>query len=290
MAERKARAGALSWHFVRGGKEQADVVDEDPLVRLERNRGRFVNTLQPESRLRIGRVVELSRALSRPKTTEEIVVAAFATSDRKGVLGALRMLDVEGVIHASAGARRQLMWNGGPRAAGVVPPKGAGAASYSLLRDVLAQPRTPVCSTDFLLRRAGFDPELVGGKEVGVRSRRERGLPVNFFHDGGKSARKYVLGALKALYWLELVAWRNYTRQAIEWRWIGDPRAGIPDVLLDQSDRSRREARNERAEHLWFAYQSSFQNWVDERFPSKAAAFLYRQELRQKELKKKHGG
>jgi hypothetical protein len=216
----------FAYHVVKGGKERTITVKSgSPWPKS----ARFRNTLSAASLARIRVLVAASRELSVAMTTAEMTKLAGAESDVKGVLGALRILDVGGVIHATAGQRRQLIWNPGRRPAGSAPPRGADHARFMHLRDLLRQPTTPWLSTDYLIRHARFDPDLDTrdhyldtGEEIrGERKRHERGLPVNFYRDSGKSARKYVLGALKALYWLERVAWSNYSPQAIQWRWVG---------------------------------------------------------------------
>jgi hypothetical protein len=183
----------FAFHVVEGGKERTiSVKSGSPWPKS----ARFRNTLSAASLARIGVVVAASHELSVAVTTAEMTKLAGAESDVKGVLGALRMLDVEGVIHATAGQRRQLIWNPGRRPAGSAPARGADHVRFTLLRDLLRQPTTPWLSTDYLIRHAGFDPDLDTREEVldtgevirQGRKRHERGLPVNFYRDSGKSA------------------------------------------------------------------------------------------------------
>jgi hypothetical protein len=129
------------------------------------------------------------------------------------------MLEAEGVVHVQRGSRRQLIWHPGVRDPEDEPPLVADVSRYSMLRDLLRNSSESWISTDYLIRNADFDPHL---REPGRGEplSTDRDLPANYFHDTGKSARKYVLGALKCLYWRESVAWRLYSSQAVSWRWI----------------------------------------------------------------------
>jgi hypothetical protein len=209
--------------LVREGRSVAVPIDEAnaPAHRTPR-RARFRNTLQPESLARIRSVVDVARTIERPTPTKDVIGRAHATVDWKGASGALRMLDVHGVLHATAGPRRQLIWCPGQRPSDSARPQGLKLELYERLRDLLQHSNLSWHSTDFLLITAGFDPHLDLGEDVLLgRPMRERDLPVNTFRDAGRSGRKFVLGALKALYWLELLAWRNYSSQAVEWWWVG---------------------------------------------------------------------
>jgi hypothetical protein len=288
------------YYVVSNGTECTRPVSDDR--GLSGPRVRFRNTLKPESLARIRHVVEVAEALSEPMTTEGLIRAAMANSDSKGALGALRMLDVEGVVHATAGPRRQLVWNRGPRPKEVLPPKGARRERYGYLHDFLRHENTRWHATDFLAREAAFDPDLrVGSDDDGrpLHGRKHRELPVNFFRDNGKSARKYVLGALKALYWLELVAWRHHSCQAIEWRWIepvperrkARPRKPLPSppsasqdpYLTDKLVRPRHEALAERALDRFIAYENTHQAWVDTHHPEAAERYRDGRSRRAKE-------
>jgi hypothetical protein len=294
----------FAYHVVKGGKERTITVKSgSPWPKS----ARFRNTLSAASLARIRVLVAASRELSVAMTTAEMTKLAGAESDVKGVLGALRILDVGGVIHATAGQRRQLIWNPGRRPAGSAPPRGADHARFMHLRDLLRQPTTPWLSTDYLIRHARFDPDLDTrdhyldtGEEIrGERKRHERGLPVNFYRDSGKSARKYVLGALKALYWLERVAWSNYSPQAIQWRWVGPEstlkplrRPPAPPVALkpDQDpyldgtpQPDRRERVRQREFERWLAFEESRQRWIDAHYPKAARQYHYQQELRRRD-------
>jgi hypothetical protein len=287
-------------HVVREGQPAALPIDEAnaPAHRTPR-RARFRNTLQPESLARIRSVVEIAPTIERPTPTKDVIDRARAAVDTKGASGALRMLDVQGVVHATAGPRRQLIWCPGQRPNDSDRPRGLKQEIYQRLRDLLQHGNQSWHSTDFLLVTAGFDPHLHLGEHVLFgRPIRERDLPVNTFRDAGKSARKFVLGALKALYWLELLAWRNYSSQAVEWWWVGpaaDPGqrlAAVPEralrpnkdpYLTDHPPRLRAERLTEGAIDRWTAYNEDRQRWIDKHHPEAAAEYRYRQWLRKEQ-------
>jgi len=150
-------------------------------------------------------------------------------------------------------------------------------------------------STDWLVIGAGFDLDLDVAEWDDVQVGSTRGLPVNFFLDSGKSGRKYVLGALKALYWLELVAWRNHTRQAIEWRWVApvDEVVRIPPMpakpgpldpyLHDDPGPIRADRVRQRGAQRVERYELQRLAWIDTNHPYKAARFRQEQERRLRE-------
>jgi NADPH:quinone reductase-like Zn-dependent oxidoreductase len=123
------------FHVVRGGEERLEVLAAGvPSVR-GRRRARFANTLQPTSLARIRSLFEVARELDHPTPTAEVVAAAGAGADSKGAFGALALLDVRGVVHASAGARRQLLWESGRRPSGGGVPRGLRRERYERLCD-----------------------------------------------------------------------------------------------------------------------------------------------------------
>lgn len=235
--------------------------------------------------------------MTGPFTTAELITRAGARSDTKGALGALRMLDIEGVAHVRSGARRQLVWHPGPRE---VEPSERFAAQlyrYRLLREILARASASWIATDYLLRSATYDADLLGGgRRDTARPMRFSDLPVNFFADNGKSARKYLLGALKTLYWRECVAWRLHTSQAVTWRWIGpggkdrtidyvtrwDPYIHPDDPYLTDSSENRAERMKRQALDRALDHDEKLQAWIEEHFPE--AAQRYKDAQRQREL------
>jgi hypothetical protein len=285
------------YHVVCDGREVFVRVDEDDLTRLARGRGRFQNTLQSASLARIGLLVRLAGTFEGELRTDELVARAEIEADRKGAMGALRMLDVQGVIHARAGRGRQLVWYSGPRSEGSVP-KGVDHGRYLLLRELLRGSTARWHATDWLVREAGFDRSLdyrIREDLVGRRPRIQRGLPENFFVDNGKSARKYVLGALKVLYWMESVAWRNHTRQAVEWKWIAPVTGGVGVPLLilpaPKGDPYLEEnVPQDRLVRVWEAafqreleFEEKSQRWIAEHYPAEAAAFQLKRHQRERE-------
>jgi hypothetical protein len=282
------------YHIVCNGREETVALEDDPLVARAREFGRFNNTLHPQSLARVRRVIEAARSVRRPVRTAELVRRARAGADEKGALGALRVLDLEGVVHARTGGRRQLIWHPGPRPDVISTPRGVHHQLYLRLRELMRRDARAWHSTDSLMINAGFDPDLV--ETVVERPRGQWDLPTMFFGDYGKSARKYVLGALKAYYWLECVAWRNHTRQAIDWTWIA-PIEGIvkvpamrervryADPYLSEKlvpDRSQRLVK--RAAEREEAFRKETQQWLESHHPEKAQR--YRDEQRRRALER----
>jgi hypothetical protein len=258
--------------------------------------GRFRNTLSTESLERIQRVVETARSLVDSTPTVRLLQAAGAEVDRKGALGALRMMDVEEIIHARSAGRRQLVWYPGPRPPEVPLAKMVDRPRYELLRYILRTERR-WSSTDRLIWRAEFDVDMEGAARLDGRT--DRDLPVTYFADYGKNARKYVLGALKALYWLERVAWRNYSCQAIDWLWVGPAPSQetrvrpVPQVrAISDPYLTRSLSRDERLRDLVaerkLTHRLIRQRWIDSHHPEKAAEYRSRaKEARQGEALRK---
>lgn len=238
-------------------------------------------------------MVERAKQLRNPAMTEDLVRAAAAESDRKGALGALRMLEVEGIVHALSGGRRQLVWHPGPRPKGTPHGRMIDRSRYELLHYLLHSSGGWI-STDRLIVDAGFDADLLTVARRPAR-RRDQDLPLTYLADQGKSARKYVLGALKALFWLERIAWRNYSRQAIEWRWVGSVQQSrdrpvveqkrVSDPYLLQEDQGSREERlRERVLEREIEHEDRRQRWIETHHPKKAADYAYERWRREKEL------
>ena len=204
------------------------------------------------------------------------------------------MLDAQGIVHARSGGRRQLIWHPGRREFGE-PPRLVERESYLRLRDLLRSRNERWHSTDWLLIEAGLDPDLdlLNAEQSERGGGLWAGLPVNFFLDRGKSARKYVLGALKALYWLECVSWRNYTSQAIEWRWIQPvtekvvvgrirlPTTSADPYLLDGPAVSRWDRLTARAVEYREKFQEQEQQWIRDHYPKLAQQFEDRRRAQQ---------
>ena len=261
-------------------------------------RARFSNTLSRWSLSRVRRLIRVAEGLDGPVPTAAIVERAEAGADQKGALGALRMLDVEGVIHATAGRGRQLIWNPGPRPEGVTAPKMSLLRSPEIVLELLRFASASWFSTDFVVRECGFDPNLLdepSDPEQPLEPAWQRGLPVNMFDDVTRHGRRYALGALKVLYWREKIAWRNYSTQAIEWRWLAQDGCGrtirdwpgvevpggrVLDPYIDgaahEAASRRLEARRDGAFLRERAYEDTYQKWIDTHHPAAAAAYRRR--------------
>ena len=115
------------------------------------------------------------------------------------------------------------------------------------------------------------------------------------FDDVTRHGRCYALGALKVLYWREKIAWRNYSAQAIEWRWVAQegrgrtildwpgvelPGGRVIDPYTDEAAyeavERRLEARRSGALAREWAYEADRQKWIDTHYPAAAAAYRRR--------------
>jgi hypothetical protein len=290
---------ASVYHLVVDGREETREVGEE-LPTEARRPSRFHNTLQSSSLTRIRRVIAVASSLKAPRATSDLLAEAEAEEDPKGGLGALRMLHLTGHVHARSGGRRQLIWHPGALEGGD-PPRLVQRERHMRLRDLLRSGSERWHSTDWLLVEAGFDEDLNLGQAIDETRRTGLmdGLPVNFFRDRGKSGRKYILGALKALYWLESVGWRNYTAQAVEWRWIqpvkervappplGQPSAFVDRYLTDDSRPSRQERIDARAAELEVEFAGEAQQWIRENYPHAAHQWEEEQSRRIRERQRR---
>lgn len=173
-----------------------------------RNKTRQSSTFPPELRLprykntltgleKHRRLLDVIDELYDPAPTRE-VLDRVKLAYEEGI-GALRMLDVEGVCHCSSGGRSQLLWQRGARPDAWTPPKLADHEDYERIRRFLKRYSASPVSTDAIMREAGF---------------RERD-------------RKQVRGALKALVVRGRVQWSKHNRQAVAWQWVGPDRQGL---------------------------------------------------------------
>lgn len=127
-----------------------------------------------------------------PTPTTELGTAA-GLSDPDGLVGALRMMEVQGVVHELRGKRNQLCWLAGPRT-GKRPKTLAPLLPYERVAKLLQWfGQTPI-ATDAVLHDVGLNPAKTKDRER-------------------------VLGALKALTAFGLVEWGRHSDQAITWRW-----------------------------------------------------------------------
>jgi hypothetical protein len=291
---------SIAYYLVVDGREEAMELDDPAGTTPAWNRGRFTNSLQPHSLARIRRVLDVACSLERPRTTADLLAQADAGQDLKGGLGALRMLDAEGLVHSRSGGRRQLVWHPGRREQDE-PPRLAEPERYKRLRELLRSRTDRWHSTDWLVVEADFDPDLE--LRSAADSERRRGLthdlPVNFFRDHGKSARKYLLGGLKALYWLECLAWRNHTRQAVEWRWVQPVKEKVVVPLVSQRRRSadpylvqdpppdRWVRLTEGAAKRRDTFQEEAKRWIRDSYPEAAQRYEDEQLRRAEDVAKR---
>jgi hypothetical protein len=275
------------YFVVRAGEVVA--VPREDVEELPPDRSRFVNVLSAESLERIRRVVECARSLEGPLPTRELVGWAGATADEKGALAALRVLDLEEIVHAVSGRGKQLVWHPGARTEDAPVPKGVERMKWVYVRHQLQKIAPGWVATDFLVRLLDPEVEPDWADDGGLRHESSRvpktmrGLPVSFFGDYGKSTRKYVLGALKAWFWLERVGWRHYTSQAVEWCWIA------PVSLPARAPRRPLPPRTRPAPYVlgspevdrMLEYQKAYQRWVDTHHPEEARKYRDRQRVRE---------
>ena len=183
---------------------------------------------------RIEELIAAVQVLARPTPTAEILDSVGL--DEKTGNGALRMLDVQKLCHCRSGGRSQLVWRAGPRPKHLDPPRLLHAHQYELLIDVLRQSSEDWLATDYLMRQADFTLGESRKQRLGGRATKP----------DSNSPRKHVLGALKVLLVLELVASGKYGRQAVVWQWIGGGGQNHPVY-----DRTRSVARTGRKRQAW---------------------------------------
>jgi hypothetical protein len=275
------------YYVARAGVVTAE--PRDDAGELPPDRSRFVNTLSAKSLERIRRLMDLARSLDGPLLTKELVGRTGAAMDAKGALAALRVLDLEGMVHAESGRGRQLVWKPGARGEDTPAPKGVEREKYTFLRYMLQALAPRWVATDFFVRLldpdiapdfSGLDDERHDPSSVPAPM---RGLPVSFFSDYGKNTRKYVLGALKAWFWLERIGWRHYTAQAVEWSWIAPvslPTRPPRRPMLRAKPADDYEIFTPEEERME-AYMEAYQSWVDTHHPEEGQKFRDRQRVRQ---------
>lgn len=137
------------------------------------------------------RLVEIVRNLDAPTKTKELAASAGISPHDKGIMGALNLLEVQGLTHVSPGAANQRCWLPGP-----------GESSSERMEQL--RPYRELCA---LLKRysgSGIATNTIINELLLPSKEHER-----------------VLGALKALKALGLVTHQERGRKAIWWRWIG---------------------------------------------------------------------
>jgi hypothetical protein len=173
------------------------------------------NQLSPEKLAHVERLVGLVEAMERPTPTQALIDAS-GIEKREG-LGALRMLDVEGVCHAKAGPRSQLVWHPGPRPATEEPPRQLRRRPYEILRRVLQQSSAAWLATDHLMREADFEKT----EDRPLRPEKPGVYELKLPDEHNTNMRKAALGALKALLVRGKIVSRMYGR-AVTWRWVAE--------------------------------------------------------------------
>ena len=182
-------------------------------------------------------LIEDVQALARPTPTREVL--GDVGLDEKTGNGALRMLDLQNLCHCRSVGKSQLLWRAGPRPEELEPPRLLRAHQYELLLDVLRQSSEDWLATDYLMRQADFTlRENRKGRPVGRAAKLD-----------SNSARKHVLGALKVLLVLGLVATGKYGRQAVVWQWTGE--GGQNHPVYDRTRSVARTGRKRQAGGHW---------------------------------------
>jgi hypothetical protein len=108
-------------------------------------------------------------------------------ADAKTGLGALKMAEVLGLVHATRGAKKALVWHKGPGEPG--RPEVWKRLPFRRLRDLLQHYRDSLVGTPDLMRDTGL-------------------------------AQREALGALKALVVLGYVEIGHLDRQTVAWKWV----------------------------------------------------------------------
>jgi hypothetical protein len=139
------------------------------------------------------RLVAVSRSLGASAKTRELGELAGIKGTDKGLMGALAMLEVQGVIHMHSGRANQRCWE-------------PGAQSEAPSQKRLAELR-PYRALPGFLRK--FSASALDAAVI------RPALDMNE-HDHDR-----LLGALKALVGLGLVSSELHGEQAVWWRWCG---------------------------------------------------------------------
>jgi hypothetical protein len=151
-------------------------------------RRRFVNEISCTSLRKVSSLISLARSKKERASTADLSQESGFAGDPHTARGALKMAVVLGLIHASRGTRKALLWEkgrGDSRDSGL-----PGLLPFRRLRDLLQYYRGSLIGTPDLLLDAG------------IANR----------HEG--------LGALKALHVLGCVQIGKLDAQTVGWRWI----------------------------------------------------------------------
>jgi hypothetical protein len=168
------------------------------------------------------RLVEEVRALTVPTKTRELGARAGIKPTDKGLMGALNILEVHGLIHMSSGPRNQRCWMPGQPSADPSAKRRAQLRPYRELERHLRWYSASRFATLRLLRLLG--------------------LPA--------AHQEPLLGALKALTSLDLVTVYRIGQKSVWWQWTGprglgnvyDPWPLAPSVEQAHDEQTRAQS------------------------------------------------
>jgi hypothetical protein len=156
-----------------------------------KRRRKFVNEISTESLSKVRLLIDLALAAKRTTPTGVLLCRAGLHRDPHTGRGALKMAEVLGLVHASRGQRKALLWETGPPMSWRErDAKLPNLLPMRRLRDLLEYYRGSLIGT----------PDLV--------------------RDSCISNRREALGALKALHVLGYVEIGKLDPQTVAWRWV----------------------------------------------------------------------
>jgi hypothetical protein len=156
-----------------------------------KRRRRFVNEISTNSLNRVRLLIRLAIETKEPTHTSVLLRTAGLDRDPHTGRGALKMAEVLGLVYASRGERKGLIWQSErPRVLRERDPKLPDLLPLRRLRDLLQYYRASLIGT----------PDLV--RDAGISNRRE------------------AVGALKALHVLGHVEIGKLDPQTVAWRWV----------------------------------------------------------------------
>jgi hypothetical protein len=171
-----------------------------------KQRRKFVNEISDLGLMKVCSLIGFARNTTKPTPTAVLLRQSGLEGDAHTSRGALKMAEVLGLVHATRGERKALLWQGG-RATSERDQGLPVLLPFRHLRDLLQYYRSSLIGTPDLLRDADVTNQREG------------------------------LGALKALHALGCVEIGKLNPQTVAWRWVD----GRGESRTYQRDHFKRE-------------------------------------------------